>query len=277
MRLNKSSENYLYVRTIQEAESGLEEWMARVKGDGLYFGAECCEHLIPTPRELMAFCNRIGNKGWRMYLMTGSAPASVLGPYRALMECFAGLPRAVGVVFNDWGILSLLRRDFPSLEPVMGRLLFKNMRFVNRTIRPAGGFSASQGRVILRNQIKAIRQTSFSISAYRQFLRSWGVVKVDVDILPQGIDLTGCDLSVGAYTPWGYLTSGRTCPLWEQGRRYPTTDGCQTRPCLAGGKILPDERGEFRMRLLERGNAVFYEVPAGKAQGVNRWIHEIRS
>jgi hypothetical protein len=162
------------------------------------------------------------------------------------------------------------------LEPVMGRLLFKNKRFVYRAIHPAGDFPDRMIGKILRAQIKMMRQTSLCIPEYRGFLDSLGIRKIDVDIPPQGLDLEGCEnLSVGAYLPFGYLTSGRTCPLWEKGRRYPSREGCKTKRCLAGGKILPDTPKEFFLPLIERGNVVLYRVPENKPKGINRWIHEV--
>ena len=208
----------------------LERAVSEMKVDGIYFGAEFCEHLIPSVDDLSRIADEAGIRGWKIYLMTGAAAVSVVPKYRRLLKYFAALPMAAGVVFNDWGILEILRRDFPSLEPVMGRLLFKNKRFVYRHIHPAGDFSARRTGSILRAQIKAMRQTSFCIPEYHSFLDSLGIGKVDVDILPQGIDLKGCEsLSVGAHLPLGYLTSGRTCPLWEKGSDILRPNGCKTK------------------------------------------------
>ena len=277
MSLRDFQEDYLYLQSSGKASARvLKRYDSGMKVDGLYFGAEFCEHLIPSADDLSRISDEAGIRGWKIYLMTGAAAVSVVPKYQRLLEHFAALPMAAGVVFNDWGILEILRRDFPSLEPVMGRLLFKNKRFVYRSIHPDGDFSAQRRGEILLAQIKAMRQTSFCISEYRGFLDALGIVKVDVDILPQGIDLKGCEtLSVGAHLPLGYLTSGRTCPLWDKGDRYPSVDGCKTKRCLSGGKILPDDRKEFSLPLIERGNVVLYRVAKNKPEGINRWIHEI--
>lgn len=248
-----------------------------MKVDGLYFGEEFCEHLLPSNDDLLKVSDKAGLQGLKIYLMTGTVAVLEVAKYRELLEHFAALPTAVGVVFNDWGILQVLRRDFPSLEPVMGRLLFKNKRYVYRDIHPDGDFLPGVRATIAQTQVKAMRQVSFGISEYRSFLDAWGIRKVDVDILPQGINLEGCeDLSVGAHLPLGYLTSTRTCPLWKEGQRYPTIHGCRTKKCLSGSKLLPDEHNEFSVPLVERGNVVLYQVPKQhKAEGIRRWIHEI--
>jgi hypothetical protein len=279
MSSRDSQENYLYLQSSKKARAGiLKKFVSEMKVDGLYFGAEFCEHLIPSVDDLSRISDEAGIRGWKIYLMTGAAAVSVVPKYQRLLEYFAALPMAAGVVFNDWGILDILRRDFPVLEPVMGRLLFKNKRFIYRHIHPAGDFSVRMIGSILRAQIQAMRQTSFGIPEYRSFLDSLGIRKVDVDILPQGIDLKGCEtLSVGAHLPLGYLTSGRTCPLWEKGSRYPSADCCKTKKCLSGGKILQDERKEFSLPLIERGNVVLYRVAKNKPEGINRWIHEVGS
>ena len=38
--------------------------------------------------------------------------------------------------------------------------------------------------------------------------------------------------------------------------------------CLSGGKIWPDERKEFFLPLLERGNVVLYRVAKNKPEGI---------
>lgn len=277
MSLNEHQENYLYINSSNQVKANvLESYVSRMKVDGFYFGAEFCEHLIPSKDDVSRISQEAGIRGWKMYLVTGTAAISVVPRYQRLLEYFVTLPMGAGVVFNDWGILAVLRRDFPSLQPVMGRLLFKNKRFVYRSIAPDGDFSPETKREILRFQVKAMRQTSFAIPEYRSFLASLGVVRVDVDILPQGMELKGCEsLSVGAHLPLGYLTSGRTCPLWNKGSRYPSVDGCEKKRCLAGGKILKDDVGEFSMPLIERGNVVLYCASTNKSQNIKRWIHEI--
>jgi hypothetical protein len=248
-----------------------------MKVDGLYFGEEFCEHLVPSNDDLSKISDKAGLQGLKIYLMTGLVAVSEVAKYRALLEYFAALPTAAGVVFNDWGILQVLRRDFPSLEPVMGRLLFKNKRYVYRNIHPDGDFPPGMRASIAQAQLKVMRQVSFGIPEYRRFLSAWGIRKVDIDILPQGINLEDCeDLSVGAHLPLGYLTSTRTCPLWEEGKRYPTLHGCRTKKCLSGSKILPDGPKEFSVPLVERGNVVLYQVPKKhNVAGIRRWIHEI--
>lgn len=279
MSLSDPQQNYLYIHSSGKMSADLlKRAVSKMKVDGIYFGAEFCEHLIPSVDDLSRIADEAGIRGYKIYLMTGAAAVSVVPKYRHLLKYFSALPVAAGVVFNDWGILEILRCDFPALERVMGRLLFKNTRFVYRHIHPAGDFSARKAGSILREQIKVMRQTSLCIPEYRNFLHSLGIGKVDVDILPQGIDLKGCEsLSVGAHLPLGYLTSGRTCPLWKNGDRYPSAESCKTKKCLSGGKIVPDERKEFFLPLIERGNVVLYKTGQNKPEGINRWIHEIIS
>ena len=272
-------ENYLYLQSPRKVNGSiLDKYVSQMKVDGFYFGAEFCEHLMPSVDELSRISDEAGIRGWKLYFMTGEAAASVLPKYQHLLEHFAALPMAAGVVFNDWGVLSILRRDFPSLEPVMGRLLFKNKRSVYQNIRPDGDFTVEKRAQVMRAQVKVMRQTSFCIPEYRGFLDSMGIRRVDVDILPQGMDMNGCEtLSVGAHLPLGYLTSGRTCPLWDGGNRYPSSNSCKTKRCLSGGQVMLDDQKEFSMPLIERGNVVLYQVPRNKPEGINRWIHEIKS
>lgn len=274
MNSNDCQQNYVYVSSADgKALKQLETRLRCSRIDGLYFGAEFCEHLIPSKTELSTIAREAEDRNLPIYLVTGPAAIFMVPKYHGLLDYFVTLPGAAGVVFNDWGILALLRERFPSLPPVMGRLLFKNRRFIHRHLDPDGLETLEHKKTIQLTQLKIMRQTSFTVPEYRDFLIALGIERVDIDILPQGLDLTGCEgFSLGVHVPYGYLTSGRTCPLWEKGRRYPSGDVCVKKPCLAGSKIISAGRNGFSVPLIEHGNGVFYHVPA-IPQGIQRVIH----
>ena len=110
------------------------------------------------------------------------------------------------VVFNDWGVLNLLRRDFPKLVPVQGRLMNKSLR----DPRVTGVYVSSEGP---GPALVSLRRSNLDCSSYTGFLAGMGVSSVELDNLPQGIDLGFADDGVKAsvYFPFGFISTSRIC------------------------------------------------------------------
>src|SRR5260370_35520538 len=117
----------LHIATPEDLtrEASLPDDLAAIFGDVRFtriaYGTEFCENLIPSRESLRA-------------VVDSTRPLTFLTPYagdegiaqiRALLP---ELPPATEVVFNDWGVRRMLRREFPHLVPVQGRLLNKSLR-----------------------------------------------------------------------------------------------------------------------------------------------------
>src|ERR1041385_645574 len=84
------------------------------------YGTEFCENLLPSPEALRN-------------VVAAGRPLTFLTPYvgdEGIAQLRRLLPELgeAEVVFNDWGVLRMLRREFPHLVPVQGRLLNKSLR-----------------------------------------------------------------------------------------------------------------------------------------------------
>lgn len=272
----KAPEYYLYFRRGINFRAFLKKKVLTqyVSARGVYFGEEFCEHLIPSAKEVMAVSEEVLRRGWDFYLVTGIMAPNTLRAYLKLLKHLDAMKGRIGVVFNDWGFLQVLRREYPNLDPVMGRMLFKNKRYIYNSAIPDGFSNRDSRDRITRNQLKAMRETNLGIPAYKEFLQTLGVRKIDIDIPPQGLVLRGCaEFNLGVYFPWGYLTSGRTCPLWASGRRFVAFRPCRVKACIRK-KDLKDG-GAFNTRLMEIGNTVFYEVRKTGEEKIRRWIYEV--
>ena len=90
------------------------------------FGNEFCEHLLPSPDPLAAALAAARSRGMAFTLLTPYVSDRGIDELRRLLGAFD--EDGGEVVFNDWGTLNLLRREFPHLVPVQGRLLNKSLR-----------------------------------------------------------------------------------------------------------------------------------------------------
>jgi hypothetical protein len=163
-----------------------------------YFGTEFCENLLPTAAALEAFAR------------TGE-PLTMLTPYVSdrgiadLRKLFALLPAGSEVVFADWGVLHVLRREFPRLVPVQGRLLNKSLRDPRVT-----NLYAIEGTS--NPTLDAMRASNLGNESYRNLLRRFGVERVEMDQLPQGTtrEVDG-SLKAHVYAPFGFIATSRSC------------------------------------------------------------------
>jgi hypothetical protein len=225
-----------------------------------YYGNEFCEMRIPERVELEESCAAVREVGLPLTFVT--PPASDRGCemlFDRLTELQNGLPGSE-VVVNDWGILHLLHHEFPSLVPVLGRLmnkLLRDPRVTPRYNRPDAPPEA----------LHALQQCSLTISTYRRLLARFGVKRIELDNLYQGVDMDfkGLNLLPSLYIPFGYVTTGRICLLANQhlhrNQKFATPNGPCPRPCLSIEMDLADPLAgaDGERSLTQRGNTIFYE------------------
>src|SRR5207253_1699827 len=112
--------------TVALAARLIEEQFGEIAFTRCVFGNEFCEHLIPSPAALEATLSAAQAHRLNFTFLTPYVSNAGLAELRALFAVLVQ-HRNSEVVFNDWGVLNLLRRDFPQLVPVQGRLLNKSL------------------------------------------------------------------------------------------------------------------------------------------------------
>jgi hypothetical protein len=210
----------------------IEEYFGRIEFSRCAYGNEFCENLIPGPAAVQAVLEAAREHGLPLTLLTpyvSDEGIAALKPIFELLGREASDARAVcEVVFNDWGVLNVLRRDFPGLIPVQGRLLNKSLR----DPRINGIYPEASASLGPQTALVNLRRTNLDSSGYIGFIRGMGVSRIEVDNLPQGIDLDQIDrrVAVGVYVPFGFVATSRSC--MAAGLHYPKRDKFQPgAPC----------------------------------------------
>jgi hypothetical protein len=191
----------------------IEEEFGQIQFSRCAFGAEFCEHLIPSPDALESAFDAARSHGLAFSFLTPYVSDEGVAALRPL---FALLARKGGaeVVFNDWGTLNLLRREFPSLTPAQGRLLNKSLRdprvtsmYASNPQRPLPTGSAPA------SSLSVLQRSNLDCDSYARLLARFGVRLVEMDNLPQGNDLSFADhgLEIGVYLPFGFISTSRIC------------------------------------------------------------------
>ncbi|MCX6799148.1 MAG: hypothetical protein NTW59_03570 [Candidatus Diapherotrites archaeon] len=165
----------------------------------VYFGAELCERLLPSEKDLRAakkFCKK-NKMGFSLVTPFLTDP----GIEKALRLVRLLSPHDELVV-NDYGLLPALKRKKPGL--VAGRLL--NRQYRDPRIP---GFKGK----VPKDFFTHLTQSHAAADGFRQLLQRNGFERVELDNLPQGIgtDLSGSRLRGSLYAPFTFVATTRLC------------------------------------------------------------------
>jgi len=210
--------------TVALAARLIEERFGEIAFTRCVFGNEFCEHLIPSPAALKAALAAAQARRLNFTLLTPYVSNVGLAELRAL---FAVLTQHSSgeVVFNDWGVLNLLRREFPQLVPVQGRLLNKSLRDPRVTTMYASAPAPTAA-------LSSLQRSNLDCASYTGFLARLGVSATEMDNLPQGNDLSFAQsgLGINVYLPFGFISTSRIC--MAAGLHYRKSDKFQPgAPC----------------------------------------------
>jgi hypothetical protein len=217
----------------------------------LYFGTEFCESLLPSVEAAAAFCLAARDAGLEAVMLTPIITDKGLRQLDLLLDRLTTRGWAPEVVFNDWGVLNLLRQRYPDLPRRSGRLINRALRDPRvAAARPdRGSGQADRGKRV------------------RALLAQSGVIAVETDPdLEAGFlgDAAGSMQRV-LYLPYFFVASSRNCLVKADGAQ--TADECFTkglgvhcnRNCQ--GRWHRVHRDDTSLPLWRAGNTVFCELP----------------
>jgi len=221
----------------------------------LYFGTEFCEERLPDIPEAMAFWELARHRGLEPTLLTPLVSPEGLRTVDGLLAGLAAIGCEPAVVFNDWGVLGLLRERYRSMPRRAGRL-------INRALRDPRAYRDAPDGSATHDASRCQR--------LRRFLAGAGVVAVETDAdleggyLGGGPDASGAGLGRALHLPFTFAASGRGCPL--KAGLYPEGGGFAKAfadPCPAPcrGRPLPVRRADTALPHWRAGNTLFYELP----------------
>lgn len=239
--------------------------------DRVYYGSEFCQNLIPHPADLERVLDAAETKGRGFTLVTPYVTDEGIRKLEELFNALSGRDKAE-VVFNDWGVFSLLRSSYPAITPVLGRLLTKQQRdplardvIFNRQ-KPVRSRDKATGtaRVFLPRRVpdavaRHFKSGIVNVPAFQEFLISNGVRRVEIDNPVWDMELrVDGKIGVSLHVPLGYITTTRLCGLLD------LTYGPCRRECMKTGFTFKDKAWPVPIHIA--GNAVFYEtkIPSRK-------------
>ncbi len=253
----------------------------------LYYGQEFCQNLLPTVQELDKALAFASEHGMALTLVTPYVTDAGIERVRELLTWLRAKDPGAEVVFNDWGVLVLLT-EFPSLEPVAGRVIDKMKRDPRFSGRDYEEFFSPEGR-------KMLMTSNITAPSYRQLLSCHRVNRVELDPVLQGFDfdLKPVNLKASVYLPFGFATTGRICFIGSLNRKpeekFTVYGGCR-RECQIYDQYLqknlspiPEAVRDGRVAEIElerKGNTLFFAntqlAPILQNENIDRLIYQPR-
>ncbi|MCP4715888.1 MAG: hypothetical protein GY868_12285 [Deltaproteobacteria bacterium] len=229
----------------QENLSYLSDEYTRV-----YFGDEFCERLLPSGTVLRDVVDQVTGQGRDCTFVTPYVTEAGLEKVTSLLPL---LPEATEVVINDWGVLRLLRRDFPHLVPVLGRLMTK----IKRGPRIAAFLDK-----LPPDALNHMRSTNLGVPVYQQFLAKQGITRVELDNPLQGLNLSEIpeNIHLSIHIPFAYVSTTRFCLTANVDKPekkgmigvFPCGKECQKYTFFLDNAVMT-------RLLIRRGNTVFFQ------------------
>lgn len=231
--------------------------------EGIYFGQETCENLIPSVGQLQKVIEYCSTNEYKFTFVTPYVGPNGIIKLASSLDLLNSQLENIEVVVNDYGVLHLVEKKYKNLIPVLGRLLTKLKRDPRFTI---SGYDIASSelkklKIVEANQQKVLQTTSLDIKSYQEFLQDKGVTRIGVDSVTQGLNkkvLKKWDFPIDLYWPWTYSTSGRNCAIaayTQPGKSYhPTEEPCYFQ-CREFEFSLTSDKRMFET--VQRGNAVW--------------------
>ena len=227
----------------------------------IYFGEEFCEYKFPSLEEIKEAYSLAIKNNLRFTLVTGPVTNSKIENIVSSLQYLESQKSFIEIIFNDWGVFNIIK-SFSRLTPVMGRMLVKINRMPRYSIHLPIPFSyLVTNENLWETQKNVLKDTNLSVEVYRQFLKRQGIKRIECDLVPQGINLNKeWGFYFSFYTPYSYITGGRTCEIAGIYQKYKsqfvTQEKC-TQPCK--NFYISFETNGYTLPLKQFGNSIFFE------------------
>lgn len=248
------------VLDMKQLRKIIDRIIGKVNFSHLYFGQEFCEKALPNPEELLLAVDKARHYKLSFVLMTPYVTELGLEKLEILLQELVGVMPNCEIVVNDWGVLHLLNEKFPTLSPILGRLLNKGWRDlrINNYLsmgKPGEFFKPFQGSNLSGPFIKSL-------------LEMLRVGRIETDNPPQGLDsrLPNLGYPTSLYLPYGCINSGRICLLGSWGMKTSEKFKASQKNCGQKCRFCWLEMRDTSnrvpdspyWRILQKGNTTFY-------------------
>ncbi len=254
----------------------------------IYWGTEFCQNLIPNLADTERILRFIKQNDLRFSLVT---PFVTERGLNRLNKIFRWLKKQrvknPEIVVNDWGVLECLHTEFNGLfEIALGRLLVRQQRdpAIKKVLEKQLPFAVKgkDGKINIivhqppaKKYRKGIKASYINSPLLQDFLSKFGIRRVELNNLIQGLNLEGIRLKKSLYTPFVNISTTRFCPMQTRFQKIYRINVCH-RECQRYYDILRNRA--VPKIIYKRGNTTFYKNPVNikkiENSGIDRLVFQ---
>jgi len=253
----------------------------------IYWGVEFCQNLIPTLSDTKRVLEFIKKNNLKFTLVTPFVTEQGL---KRLKEIFSWLKKQnvnSEIVVNDWGALDYLHNGFSKYFGfALGRLLVRQQRdpMIKKVLEKQLPFAVKgkDGKINIivhqppaKKYQRGIKASYINSPLVQDFLSKFGIERVELNNLTQGLNLEESKFKKSLYTPFVNISTTRFCPMETKFQKIYRINVCR-RECQGYYDILRNKA--VPKIIYKRGNTTFYRNPVNikkiKNLGIDRLVFQ---
>ena len=259
----------------------LEAILRRLPGAALsraYVGSETCGRLVPSPQALEMWLAVASAASWGVSLVLPPLDREAQERASECLRVLSKVPEAE-VVVNDWGTVHRVRKRFPGMTIVLGRLTHKMLR----DPRLADRFDSPEAPPAARS---AFCRSGELAPGFRELMKRYGLGRREIDPYLQPLESAEWEdrtEKLSVHLPYLFVTMGRSCLPGamhrEKADRFVPGAPCRSECRSHAIEFqLPEPGGNGGgKRLLGLGNAIYHAVHPPVVERILALIPSLRS
>ena len=248
----------------------------------IYWGTEFCQNLIPALRDTKQILEFVEKNGVKFTFVTPFVTEHGLKRLKTIFSWLKKKRIDCEIVVNDWGVLEYLQNGF-NFELALGRLLTRQQRdpAMKKIIekQPPFGVKGKDGKIRIivhrapnRKYQSGIKGSYINSILLKDFLSKFGIKRVELNNLIQGLNLEGVRFEKSIYTPFVNISTSRFCPMETKFQKIYRINVCR-RECQRYYEILRNKT--MPKTIYKRGNTTFYKNPVESKKVLKMGIDRI--
>lgn len=187
------------------------------KVDRIYFGDSFCQNLIPEKQVLLETYKLISDNNVKFTLNTPYVTDEALKKVLTNIETLYKYNNNFEVVFNDWGVFYEIKKTFPDIKLVLGRLLTKQRTDPN-ALKIITNTQEKKDNIIPKKVPKSLykhfRGSIVNDKIFQGYLIENNIERVELEYLVWDMKIhLPKNISATVYYPYAHITTTRNCGI----------------------------------------------------------------
>jgi len=243
------------------------------KVNRIYFADAFCQYLIPDKKELEKTYKTAKDNAIQFTLNTPYVTDAGIKHLLENIELIYKYEETFEVVFNDWGVFYEVKKRFPKIKQILGRLLTKQRTDPNSYAIITNSQKTSHENGVTIKKVpetlyKHFQSSVINDNIFQDFLIENNITRVEIEYLAWDMDLRLPDaVKASVYYPYAHITTTRNCGLLNM-----TYSACNK---MCNEIIIKYDGEDMLFPYYAVGNTVYYKVKDMAKLGQYRCIDRI--